>query len=387
MSGLVTAIKFVFKWTVIGLAIACVILLSQPERWRKADVSPENPPRAAHEVQTLSFADAVARSSPAVVNIYTARVVTEQAPNPALSNSFGNQWPSLRQRVQNSLGSGVIVDDAGHVVTNNHVVQCADQIWLQLADGRSQAATVVGADKDTDIAVLKIDLTHLPVMPLGRSDELRIGDVVLAIGNPYGLSQTVTQGIVSARGRGDLSQTPFENYIQTDAAINVGNSGGALINAKGELVGINTAVLAQELRAEGIGFAIPVNLVRGVLQQIVQYGRVKRGWFGVEWPVDLQDVAPQVRAQYGITADSGILVVQVTPDSPAARAGVMPGDIIKAINGKPRTAREALNLVARTPPGQGIQLTVLRNGQEQEIKAILVERTVAIDCSKERSSG
>ena len=237
-----------------------------------------------------SYAEAVERAAPAVVNIYTARLVTERVQPNAIEELFGDARPRYRQRVEQSLGSGVIVDEAAHVITNHHVIAKADLIRAQLADGRIADARIVGRDPDTDLAVLQLDLKKdVPVMPLGHSDRLRVGDVVLAIGNPVGLSQTVTQGIVSATGRGQLGVATFENFIQTDAPINVGNSGGALINANGELVGINTAVLAKNLGVEGIGFAIPVNLVRGVMSEILTKGRVVRGWIGIV-PVDIDQI-------------------------------------------------------------------------------------------------
>ena len=228
-----------------------------------------------------SFADSVARAAPAVVNVYTARVVTERRQPAPLDQLFGDYSPSYRQRVERSLGSGVIVDAKGTIVTNQHVIAGADSIRVQLADGRISDVAVVGQDPDTDLAILHLSIDKLPVMPMGRSDTLRVGDIVLAIGNPYGLSQTVTQGIVSATGRGQLGLATFENFIQTDAAINLGNSGGALIDAHGDLVGINTAVLNRTYGGpEGIGFAIPVNLVRGVMEQILAHGHVVRGWLG-----------------------------------------------------------------------------------------------------------
>ncbi|MFO1426958.1 MAG: trypsin-like peptidase domain-containing protein [Steroidobacteraceae bacterium] len=238
----------------------------------------------------------MARAAPAVVNVYTARVVTERVPRNLFEDPFGELGPRYRQRVERSLGSGVIVDDLGHIVTNHHVIADADSIRVQLADGRVANAKIVGRDPDTDLAVLQVALPRLPVMPLGRSDQLRVGDVVLAIGNPIGLSQTVTQGIVSATGRGQLGVATFENFIQTDAPINVGNSGGALINAAGELVGINTAVIAKNLGVEGIGFAIPVNLVRGVLGEIVAR-RVVRGWIGIV-PEDIDEEQARVSAAH-----------------------------------------------------------------------------------------
>jgi S1-C subfamily serine protease len=279
------SLLFLLKWTLVGLAAACALLLLR-SGWLATDTVASTPrDKPADGEGTLasfrsnprrSFADAVSRAGPAVVNIYTARIVSMRSRPSIGSPLLEPGIPRVRRRVEGSLGSGVIVDSAGHVVTNHHVIQGADEIRIQLADGRIATPTIVGTDPDTDLAVLKIDLDNLPVMPLGRSDELRAGDVVLAIGNPFGLSQTVTQGIVSATGRGRLGVTDFEDFIQTDAAINFGNSGGALINTEGELIGINTAVLAQALGTDGISFAIPVNMVRGVMEQILEHGRVRR---------------------------------------------------------------------------------------------------------------
>ncbi len=367
---------FVSRWAVIGLAAAFVITQA------RSFFSDPPPVEAAAEVATppapgppasASFADAVARSSPAVVNIYTARLITERIRPPELDRFFGEEWPAVRQRVAASLGSGVIVDSSGHVVTNNHVIAEASEIRLQLADGRVAAATVVGADPESDLAVLKVALTDLPVMPLGRSDELRVGDVVLAIGNPLGLSQTVTQGIVSATGRGQLGVSTFENFIQTDAAINLGNSGGALVNANGELVGINTAVLARALQTEGIGFAIPVNLVRGVMQQIIEFGRVRRGWLGVR----PQDVSPDRAQALQLPGGSGVELLEVYPGSAAARAGLRAGDIITHLNDREvRSMREALNRVAATSPGTAMKVRGWRQGQPFEFETVVEERPV-----------
>lgn len=371
------SLGFVARWVVIGLAAAFVITQAR-------SCFPGSPPavEAAAETAILptaplpapaSFADAVARSSPAVVNIYTARLITERIRPPELDRFFGEEWPAVRQRVAASLGSGVIVDGSGHVVTNNHVIADASEIRLQLSDGRVAAATVVGADPESDLAVLKVALVDLPVMPLGRSDELRVGDVVLAIGNPLGLSQTVTQGIVSATGRGQLGVTTFENFIQTDAAINLGNSGGALVNAKGELVGINTAVLARALQTEGIGFAIPVNLVRGVVQQIVEFGRVRRGWLGVR----PQDVSPARAQALQLPGGSGVELLEVYPGSAAARAGLRAGDVITHLGDREvRSMREALNRVAGTTPGTTMKVRGWRAGQLFEFETIVEERPV-----------
>jgi serine protease DegS len=251
------------------------------------------------------------------------------------------------------LGSGVIVDAHGHVVTNHHVIAEAQEIRLQLADGRIADAVVVGDDPETDLALLQIKLAPLPTMPMGRSDQLRVGDVALAIGNPYGLSQTVTHGIISATGRDQLGLTQFDSFIQTDAAINVGNSGGALINAQGELIGINTAVLAADSGSEGIGFAIPVNMVRGVVEQLLKHGHVRRGWLGV----DSQSVDPARAKILGLPNAEGAELTDVFTNSPAARAGLQPGDIITALNGqRVHDVRDALNLVAGLKPGSQLRI-------------------------------
>jgi serine peptidase DegS len=317
-----------------------------------------------------SYSPAVRRAAPAVVNIYTARVVTERVPRTVFEDPFGELGPRYRQRVERSLGSGVILDTGGHIVTNHHVIADAESVRVQLADGRVADATIVGRDPDTDLAVLHVALPNLPTMPLGRSDQLDVGDIVLAIGNPIGLSQTVTQGIVSATGRGQLGVATFENFIQTDAPINVGNSGGALINVRGELVGINTAVIAKNLGVEGIGFAIPVNLVRGVIQDIIGKGRVVRGWIGIV-PEDVE--AEQARG-LGL-ARGGVVVTDLFVGSPALAAGLRPGDLLDAVDGKPvATAQEALARIARLSPGATVKVTVQRGTQVAEVSMKVVER-------------
>jgi S1-C subfamily serine protease len=317
-----------------------------------------------------SFADSVARAAPAVVNIYTARVVRERTQSPQLSQLFGD-WPSYRRRVERSLGSGVIVDAMGTIVTNQHVIAGADSIRVQLADGRIADATVVGQDPDTDIAILDLEIGDLPIMPMGRSDTLRVGDIVLAIGNPYGLSQTVTQGIVSATGRGQLGLATFENFIQTDAAINLGNSGGALIDAHGDLVGINTAVLNRTYGGpEGIGFAIPVNLVRGVMEQILMNGHVVRGWLGFV-PQDLTD---EQSAQVG-TAGGGVTVVNILLKSPAYEAGMRPGDLVTGLAGEPvHNAQDLVARVSALKPGSEVELQGRHARQDYKIKLMVSER-------------
>jgi Do/DeqQ family serine protease len=319
-----------------------------------------------------SFADSVARAAPAVVNIYTARVVRERTQPAPFSQLFGDYWPSYRRRLERSLGSGVIVDAMGTIVTNQHVIAGADSIRVQLADGRTADATIVGQDPDTDIAILDLEMGDLPIMPMGRSDTLRVGDIVLAIGNPYGIGQTVTQGIVSATGRGQLGLATFESFIQTDAAINLGNSGGALIDAHGDLVGINTAVLNRQYGGpEGIGFAIPVNFVRGVMEEILKNGHVVRGWLGFV-PQDLSD---EQAAQLGIAAGGGVTVVNILVNSPAFESGVRPGDLITGLQGEPvRNSQDLVSRVAALPPGALVDLEGRHGRDPYKVKLKVLER-------------
>jgi serine protease DegS len=315
-----------------------------------------------------SFADAVRASAPAVVNVYAQR--TERVPTVGFEQLLGGPVePRFRERVQASLGSGVIVDREGHIVTNQHVIANFDQISAQLADGRVASVKVVGSDPDTDLAVLKIDLPRLPVMTLGRSDQLQVGDVVLAIGSPLGLSQTVTHGIVSATGRAQLGVATFENFIQTDAAINIGNSGGALVNTRGELIGINTAVLGKNLGAEGIGVAIPVDLVRGVMREILQHGRVIRGWIGIV----PDDIGPEHVRQLNLP-HAGVVINNLYRDSPALLAGLTRGDMIESVDGRPvRNAQDTLTQIARRTPGTTITLVGMRGNQRFSMQMKVVE--------------
>ncbi|MEO8018325.1 MAG: trypsin-like peptidase domain-containing protein [Pseudomonadota bacterium] len=369
-------LAFISVSAIVGLAAAFIVVMVRPElitRHTSAPVPAPNPQDTARAkpvspvVQSPaiensphgvnSYAEAVERAAPAVVNIYTARLVTEKIQPSAIEELFGDAQPRYRQRLEQSLGSGVIVDNAAHVITNHHVIAQAQLIRAQLADGRIADAKIVGRDPDTDLAVLQLDLKKdVPIMPLGHSDRLRVGDVVLAIGNPVGLSQTVTQGIVSATGRGQLGVATFENFIQTDAPINVGNSGGALINASGELIGINTAVLAKNLGVEGIGFAIPVNLVRGVMSEILTKGRVVRGWIGIV-PVDVD----QFEARRFNLPQSGVVVQNLYIGSPAAAAGIELRDVILTVNGKAvSSAQETLTRIASAKPGGKITMTGIR---------------------------
>jgi len=378
-------LNFLVRAAVVGLAIAFLVVWWKPtllgarpagELPAPANSVPSSTPIAATvapgpAVVMQSFADSVARAAPAVVNIYTARVVRERTQVAPLNQLFGDFYPTYRQRVERSLGSGVIVDAMGTIVTNQHVIAGADSIRVQLADGRIADATIVGQDPDTDIAILDLKIGNLPVMPMGRSDTLRAGDIVLAIGNPYGLSQTVTQGIVSATGRGQLGLAIFENFIQTDAAINLGNSGGALIDVHGDLVGINTAVLNRSYGGpEGIGFAIPVNLVRGVMEQILTNGHVVRGWLGFI-PQDLSD---EQAAQVG-TAGGGVTVINILLKSPAYEAGMRPGDLVTSLGGEPvHNAQDLVARVAALKPGSDVELEARHLRASYKIKLRVTER-------------
>ncbi len=366
-------VSFLIKAVIVGLAAAFLVVWCRPALLGKVPAPAQSAPTVYSRpaVVMQSFADAVARAAPAVVNIYTARVVTEATRTAPLNDLFGDFWPSYRQRIERSLGSGVILDAMGTIVTNQHVIAGADSIRVQLSDGRIADATIVGQDPDTDIAILDLEIGQLPIMPMGRSDTLRVGDIVLAIGNPYGLSQTVTQGIVSATGRGQLGLATFENFIQTDAAINLGNSGGALIDANGDLVGINTAVLNRASGGpEGIGFAIPVNLVRGVMEQILAHGHVVRGWLGFV-PQDLSD---EQAAQVG-TPGGGVTVVNILVNSPAFQAGVRPGDLITGLAGEPvRNAQDLVSRVAALKPGAAVELEGRHARQPYKLKLTVSER-------------
>jgi len=369
-----SALIFVTGSVVGGLALAFLIVALRPDLIRGSTRTPlpvaaAVPPQTVPAPARVSYADAVQRAAPAVVNVYTARLVTERIA-PSLGELFGDYMPRYRQRIERSLGSGVIVDKSGHIVTNHHVIANADAIRVQLADGRGADARIVGRDPDTDLAVLKIDLSPLPVATFGHSDQLKVGDVVLAIGNPIGLTHTVTHGIVSATSRQQLGIAPLEDFIQTDAPINFGNSGGALVDASGALVGINTAIVAKNIGVEGIGFAIPVNMVRGVLSDIIAHGRVIRGWIGIV-PEDV----PEEEAQQLGLAQAGVIIGNLYVGSPAQRAGLQPGDLLLGIDGSaPHGAQDALGRIASHAPGSSVLLRGLRRGRVFEVRAQVGER-------------
>jgi len=315
-------------------------------------------------VRIGSYHEAVQRAAPSVVNIFTSKEI--RSPRHPLLNDpifrrfFGEQLPDEAQRAS-SLGSGVIVSASGFVLTNHHVVEAADEIEVALADGKKLLAKVVGNDPETDLAVLRVNAENLPAITFGSSDALKVGDVVLAIGNPFGVGQTVTSGIVSALGRTGLGINTFENFIQTDAAINPGNSGGALIDAGGNLVGINTAIFSRSGGSMGIGFAIPVSTAKMVLEQIVKSGGVTRGWIGVE----VQEITPALAESFKLGGQRGALIAGVLRGGPADKAGIKPGDVLTEVEGKPVADPTAmLNLIAALAPGSSAKMKLKRQGQD-----------------------
>jgi len=372
-------------WPVLtGILAAALILQLYPELTGHSQTRVEI--RAADSRGTIqqgpySYADAVDQAAPAVVNIYTRTHIDaddEQTKNPLYRPYFNSDTPQKQEQVHTSLGSGVIISPQGYVVTNNHVIAGADSIVVALRDGREAVASVVGTDPPTDIAVLKINLPDLPDITLAPTDQLRVGDVVLAIGNPFGVGQTVTQGIISATDRNRLGLSTYEDFIQTDAAINPGNSGGALIDPTGNLVGINTAIFSKSGGSEGIGFAIPTDLVQQVLQDLIERGRVIRGWVGVE----AQALNPRLAESFGLDPNQhGLIIAGIYRDSPAHNAGLQPGDILIALDGEPITdaGYSTMNAIARLKPGEEARFTIYRDGQQQDIVVTTTERPANVN--------
>ncbi|MFK4752133.1 trypsin-like peptidase domain-containing protein [Oceanobacter antarcticus] len=368
--------------SLVGLCVALMILLWAPQ-WVTPALQQQNQQTAAAVQQDTptasgmvsSYADAVERAAPAVVNIYTSKVVKrKQHPlfDDPLFQRFFNTKPEPSERLQSSLGSGVIMTAEGHILTNNHVIKDADQIVVALRDGREASATLIGSDPEADLAILKIDMADLPVIQVAHNEHLRVGDVVLAIGNPFGVGQTVTLGIVSATGRNQLGLNTYENYIQTDAAINPGNSGGALINANGELVGINTAIYSQSGGSEGIGFAIPGTVAQRALTDISQHGIAIRGWLGIE----VQEATPKLLEALALPeALEGLIVTGIYQDGPADLSGLTVGDIIVKINQMDASdARAAMNQIAILHPGDKILVDFIREGKLAQTEAIAGQR-------------
>lgn len=353
----------------ILVAAYFVVATLQPDWLRRGAVRSnagiallEAPAMPVGEVSPGSFAPAAKKAAPAVVSINTSKAVRHPRSNdPWFQFFFGDQGT----QEQAGLGSGVIISTDGYILTNNHVVEGADDIEVTLTDSRQAKAQVIGTDPETDLAVLKIALDKLPVIVLGNSDQIDVGDRVLAIGNPFGVGQTVTSGIVSALGRSQLGINTFENFIQTDAAINPGNSGGALVDASGNLLGINTAIYSRSGGSMGIGFAIPVSTAKLVLDGIVKDGRVVRGWIGVE----PNELSPELAETFGVKADSGVIITGVLQAGPAAQAGMRPGDVIVQVGDKPiRNVSELLTAVAALKPGEAAKFDVRRGEGPVELQ-------------------
>jgi len=352
----------------ICLAVLFVVATLKPE-WlpARAPLLPtavmqqEAPVAGATAPRPDSYYAAVKKAMPSVVNISTSKEVRlpRNSPLYELRRFLGDD-----PQKATSLGSGVIVSPSGYILTNNHVVEAADEIEVSLSDGKKLLATVVGSDPETDLAVLHVDAKDLPATTFGSSDSLRVGDIVLAIGNPFGFGQTVTSGIVSALGRSGLGINVFENFIQTDAAINPGNSGGALVNASGNLVGINTAIFSRNGGSMGIGFATPVSTAKVVLEQIIKNGSVTRGWIGVE----LGPVSPALAESFSLGTSEGAIIKGVLNGGPADKAGVRPGDVLVSIEGKPiLDPQSVLNVVTGIAPGSSAKMKVKRKGQDLEL--------------------
>ncbi|MGM0824815.1 MAG: S1C family serine protease [Pseudomonadota bacterium] len=395
-----------YVWPIItGFLLAALVLLAFPDRFplpflNSTPQTVETPPslvttadedsdpdRPAPEIRQAtplarnqgpaSYAAAVNQAAPAVVNIYSSRIV-ERDEHPLMSDPFFQQFfngddATTHQRMLSSLGSGVIVSDEGYVLTNHHVINGADEIQVALRDGREVIAEVIGTDPESDLAVLKIDLDELPVIELSNSTDVAVGDVALAIGNPFGVGQTVTMGIISATGRSHLGLNAYEDFIQTDAAINPGNSGGALVNPEGALVGINTAIFSRSGGSQGIGFAIPANLAHSILDELVTQGRVIRGWLGIE----AQALSRELAASFGLRTPQGVIVAGVVDEGPAEEAGLMPGDVLLAVDGQPiLDARVTMSDIASIKPGTSLPLTIVRDGERMEMTLEVGERPI-----------
>lgn len=386
-------LTFIIQFATIGLAAAFLVLYLQSDKDKSPsdDTTPTTAvtkteiveliesTRAAPVTPLTSYAKAVTQAAPAVVNIQSTKIITERQ-NPLLNDPridpwfrqfFGDSVGEPRKRMESSLGSGVIISPQGYILTNHHVIKAADEILVALRDGRSAKATIIGTDPETDLAVLHIKLDNLPAITLSRNHNIEVGDVALAIGNPFGVGQTVTSGIISATGRNMLGINTFENFIQTDAAINPGNSGGALINSYGELIGINTAIYSRSGGSQGIGFAIPLSLARDVLTQIIEFGHVKRGWLGVA----IQNMTPALATSYGLEKVYGGIITGLFKNGPAERAGLKPGDFITHINGiEINNVPHLLNLVSQIKPGNKLTIQGLRDGESFSKEAITTQR-------------
>ncbi|MCE7916777.1 MAG: Do family serine endopeptidase [Nitrosomonas sp. PRO5] len=369
----------IFTQTVtVLLAVFFVVSTLRPEllpwtpRGKLATIREATRANVEQALSAGGFHTAAEVAMPSVVNIFTSKEV--RAPShpfmddPFFQRFFGDRFGP---RTERSLGSGVIVSPEGYILTNHHVVEAASEIQVALMDGRNAEARIIGSDPESDLAVLKIDLGELPSITFGESEKARVGDIVLAIGNPFGVGQTMTMGIIGALGRSQVGINTFENFIQTDAAINPGNSGGALTDTSGNLIGINTAIYSRSGGSLGIGFAIPVDAAKQIMQQIIETGGVVRGWLGVS----MQDLTPELAESFGLKKAGGALIAGVLKNGPADDAGIKPGDVLVAVNDRPVfNSSEMLNMVASLAPGKSATLTILRHGGQQDIQVRIGKR-------------
>ena len=381
---LIKVTAFIFQFGLIGLGVAAAYVFFQSDRDHRdiLEFLSSKPvttiPQTSEPLPmpVYSYADAVSSSTPSVVSIYTSKQV-KQKTNPLLSDPvfsqlFGDQLKRReRTRTETNLGSGVIISSDGYIITNQHVVDGADEILISLADGRGSQARLIGEDRETDIAILHIPVEGLVGIKIADQQPLRVGDVVLAIGNPLNVGQTVTMGIISATGRNRVGLNTFENFIQTDAAINPGNSGGALVNARGELIGINTAIFSQNGGSQGIGFAIPTSIALDIMQQLIEYGKVRRGWLGVEGT----EITAKAAMATGNPNIKGALIVGVFINSPADKAGIKAGDIMVGVDGSPvNGVRDLLEKITLHRPGDVLEVSVFRGSQQLEFRLKATER-------------
>ncbi len=360
-----------FGWpTLCGILAALVILQYWPPQEQRPRLQSGDPRNGA----TASYARAVQQAAPAVVNIYTSKTVRQKLPagyNDPFLRYFFNRNNTAQEQTRRSLGSGVIMRSDGYILTNLHVIDGADEILVSTHDGRQALATVIGGDPESDLAVLKVGLDQLTTLTIGDPSQAMVGDVVLAIGNPYGFGQSVSQGIISATGRYGLKLSTYENFIQTDAAINPGSSGGALVDARGNLLGINTAIYTRTGGYQGIGLATPSDLAIHIMSDLIQYGKVIRGWLGLE----VRQLNASVALANGAEPNNAVVVTGTAPEGPAAQAGLKTGDIITHINGQPvGDGNAAMNFVASIRPGETIGITTIKAGVRKDIRAVVGNR-------------
>ena len=364
-------LMFMLQYSAYGLAAAFVFLIILSDDLRS------NIPFLSPETSQYSFNDAVTSTAPAVVNVYASKLYQERVhplfQDPLFRRFFGNAPSKPKQRRDSSIGSGVIMNTSGYILTNAHVIQDANDIRITLNDGRQSQAQLIGLDTDTDLAVINISLQNLPMIPIGDSSSLQVGDIVLAIGNPYNFGQTVTQGIVSAISRKRRGISFFDDFIQTDADINLGNSGGALVTAKGQLVGINTAIISSSGGSEGIGLATPINQALDVMNQLIKNGKVVRGWLGIEAQTLSADVIESANLETG-----GVLVTAIIRDGPAESSGMVPGDIIISIDAvNVNSPDQAIEMITGLIPGNEVKINILRGWERQELIAKIAQRPAA----------